>query len=89
MRWHCSWSLYESHGRKGNRHLKLFENDDHALTRNALEAEELSCDFIANCVGLGIEKDEQGKVIQKPLVVSGEKVELMKKGRDLEDESVE
>ncbi|KIX99269.1 uncharacterized protein Z520_04845 [Fonsecaea multimorphosa CBS 102226] len=89
LRWHCSQSLYESYGRKGDRQLKLFENDDHALTRNALEAEELLCDFIANCLGLEIANDEQERVIQKPLVDGGERVELMKKGGDLEGESIE
>ncbi|OQU98642.1 hypothetical protein CLAIMM_04394 [Cladophialophora immunda] len=89
LKWHCSQSLYESYGREGDRQLKLFENDDHALTGNALEAEELLCDFIAKCVGLKIDNDEQEKVIQKPLVDSGERVELMKKGGDLEGESVE
>ncbi|OAP57789.1 hypothetical protein AYL99_08527 [Fonsecaea erecta] len=89
LRWHCSQSLYESYGKGGERQLKLFQNDDHALTRHALEAEELLCEFIAKCVGLRIENDEQEKVIQRPLVDTGERVELMKKGGDLEGESIE
>ncbi|OAL36484.1 hypothetical protein AYO20_04100 [Fonsecaea nubica] len=89
LRWDCSQSLYEAYGKKGDRQLKLFEDDDHALTRNALEVEELLCDFIAKCVGLKIDNDEQEKVIQKPLVDRSERIELMKTGGDLEGESIE
>ncbi|OAG45130.1 hypothetical protein AYO21_00478 [Fonsecaea monophora] len=89
LRWDCSQSLYEAYGKKGHRQLKLFEDDDHALTRNALEAEELLCDFIAKCIGLKIDNDEQEKVIQKPLVDRSERIELMETGGDLEGESIE
>ncbi|EXJ69664.1 uncharacterized protein A1O5_06735 [Cladophialophora psammophila CBS 110553] len=89
LSWYCSQNLYELYGAKGHRQLKLFEGDDHALTLNALKAEELLCDFIVKCAGVKIDDNQEEKVIQKPWLDSKERVELMKKGGDLEGESVE
>lgn len=64
----CSQILYESYGsRGGSRELKLFGDDDHALTRNSLQAEQLLCDFIMKQTGEDIGQQEQQDVVQKPL----------------------
>jgi pimeloyl-ACP methyl ester carboxylesterase len=85
----CSESLYERYGSKGDRHLHLFPNDDHALTRNSLEAEQLIGGFILKCAGI---KGDGGddSVLAEKLVEDSEKVDLMKRGGDLRrNESVE
>ncbi|EXJ61016.1 hypothetical protein A1O7_05169 [Cladophialophora yegresii CBS 114405] len=89
LNWHCSQSLYEAYGKKGDRSLKLFEGDDHALTKNSHEAEELLCSFIARCLDVGVSGHERESVLQKTLTKDGDKVDLMKKGGDLEGERVE
>ena len=79
----CSESLYESYGRKGDRTIKLFDNDNHALTNNSLAAEELLCDFIAKCAGVKVDSDEQEHVVRQPLVEGKQKAEVMERGGDL------
>ena len=89
LRYSCSQSLYDEYGARGERELKLFEGDDHALTKNSREAEERLCDFIMKCAGVEIEGEER-EVVQSELVDDGDRVEFMKKGGDLKgDESVE
>ena len=89
LRYSCSQRLYNQYGASGERELKVFEGDDHALTRNSREAEVRLCDFIMRCVGVEIQGDER-KVVQSTLVDDGDRVQLMKKGGDLKgDESVE
>ncbi|KAF3048082.1 hypothetical protein E8E12_010126 [Didymella heteroderae] len=85
----CSESLYERYGENGDRCLHLFPGDDHALTRNSLEAEQLIGRFILKCAGIEPERGDEDALAEK-LVRDGEKVELMKKGGDLRrNESVE
>ena len=36
----------------------MYEGDDHALTRNAADAGETLCRFIAKCAGVDIEAGE-------------------------------
>ena len=89
LRYTCSQRLYDEYGTSGERELKLFEGDDHALTKHSREAEERLCDFIMRCAGIEIGGDER-KVVQSELIGDGDKVELMKKGGDLKgDESIE
>ena len=88
----CSKSLYERYGhaaRGGHREIKLFENDDHALTRNSLQAEKLLCDFIMKQAGEEIGQQEQQGIVQKPLVDQKVKIEKMRAGGDLRSESIE
>jgi hypothetical protein len=76
------------YGSEGDRELKLFDRDDHALTRNSLEAEQLIGGFILRCAGLDPRQDAEG--LAEKLVGDEEKVELMKEGGDLRrNESVE
>lgn len=85
----CSESLYERYGSKGDRHLHLFPDDDHALTRNSLEAEQLIGGFVLKCAGIKPGSGDNS-VLAKTLVKDDEKVELMEKGGDLRrNESVE
>lgn len=78
----CSQRLYKDYGGKGDRTLKLFDNDDHALTRNSLKAEELLCDFIMRCAGKVVDQDDRA-VLKEDLVASKDKIDLMQKGGDL------
>jgi pimeloyl-ACP methyl ester carboxylesterase len=55
-----SENLYRAYGAGGDRALHLFEGDDHALTRNALGAEEMLCRFIVKCAGQDIEAWDSG-----------------------------
>lgn len=78
----CSTRLYEAYGAKGQREIKLFEGDDHALTKHADEAERLIGEFVARCAGID-DKMEEGekKVLEEAL--GGNPVETMKLGGDL------
>ena len=85
----CSQRLYKDYGTQGERAIRLFENDDHALTRNSLQAEELLCEFIMKQAGVDI-RDEERSLVGEPLVGADQKVGLMQKGGDLRgDEHVE
>lgn len=55
----CSTRLYHAYGddKDGSRELRLFEGDDHALSRNADEAETLLADFVRRCLLLDDEDD--------------------------------
>jgi hypothetical protein len=83
----CSERLYQMYGVKGDRSLKLFDGDDHALTKNSGEAERLIGEFVLKCAGLGVGVGEE-EVLDEKLVGEKEKVELMRRGGDLRgDES--
>jgi len=89
MRYSCSEELYEDYGEGGEKELKLFEGDDHVLTKSSLEAEEMLCDFIMKCADVVV-GDAEREVVQNELVADGDKVGLMKKWGDLkEEENVE
>ena len=76
------------YGTEGDKELKLFDRDDHALTRNSLEAEQLIGGFVLRCAGLDPRTDEES--LAEKLVGDEEKVELMEKGVALRrNESVE
>jgi hypothetical protein len=76
------------YGSNSARELKLFDRDDHALTRNSLETEQLIGGFILKCAGLDSRADADG--LSEKLVGDDEKLALMKKGGDLRrNESVE
>jgi len=77
----CSERLYDMYGDGGERELKLFEGDDHALTRNSLEAEQWIGGFVLRCAGLDPEGGK-GELAEK-LVGEEEKVGLMERGGDL------
>jgi fermentation-respiration switch protein FrsA (DUF1100 family) len=79
----CSERLYDMYESKGRRKLHFFGGDDHALTKNSIKAEKMLCEFIADVVGLNIDGTE-GELVNKSLVEDGEKVEIMKRGGDLE-----
>jgi pimeloyl-ACP methyl ester carboxylesterase len=85
----CSERWFEMYGSEGERELKLFEGDNHALTRHSLEAEQLLGGFILRCAGSESSTKDEAAIAEK-LVGEGEKVDLMKKGGDLRrNESVE
>jgi len=77
----CSERLYDMYGGGGERELKLFEGDDHALTRNSLEAEQWIGGFVLRCAGLDPEGGKEG--LAEKLVGEEEKVGLMERGGDL------
>ncbi|KAK3898133.1 Alpha/Beta hydrolase protein [Staphylotrichum tortipilum] len=73
------WHLYGD----GDRMLQVFEEDNHSLSRNAEEAEELLCEFTARCAGVPVSSDERRKVVEAELVEPAERHELMERGGDL------
>ncbi|KAL8816921.1 MAG: hypothetical protein Q9223_004150 [Gallowayella weberi] len=78
----CSEQLYERYGKHGERELKVFEGDDHALTRNAREAEEMLCRFVMRCAGVKEGKAEGG-IVKQEVVDGKERVRLMERAGDL------
>ncbi|KAL8676995.1 MAG: hypothetical protein Q9186_006530 [Xanthomendoza sp. 1 TL-2023] len=78
----CSEQLYEWYGKDGERELKLFEGDDHALTRNANEVEERLCRFVMRCAGVK-EGEVEGGIVKGEVVDGKERVRLMQKAGDL------
>ena len=78
----CSERLYDMYGSKGQRKVHYFDGDDHALTRNSVEAEKMLCEFIADVAGLNMSNDER-EIVSKSLVGKDDKIEKMKKGGDL------
>lgn len=83
---YCSLSLHDLYGEDGDRTLKLFDDNDHALTQHPHEAEELLCEFIAKCVGAEIASDEQRDVIKKVLTRDENRIDLVRKGGNPEQE---
>ncbi|KAL9068084.1 MAG: hypothetical protein Q9161_006437 [Pseudevernia consocians] len=82
LRYSCSQRLYDEYGTEGERELKLFEGDDHALTRNAREAETKLCEFVMKCAGVEIGGAEQD-MLREELIGVEDRVALMKEGGDL------
>ncbi|WWC88942.1 uncharacterized protein L201_003857 [Kwoniella dendrophila CBS 6074] len=81
----CSERLYEMYGStKGQRTLHLFPDDDHALTRNSKNAEEMICEFIVKCAGIALDTKVKNNIEADlgPDTVE-EKIGIMKKGGDL------
>ncbi|KAI4284455.1 MAG: hypothetical protein L6R38_001414 [Xanthoria sp. 2 TBL-2021] len=81
----CSESLYRRYGEEGTRELKLFEGDDHALTRNAREAEEMLCRFVMKCADIE-EREEESEVVKEKVVDERDRVALMEKAGHLAGE---
>ena len=83
----CSRSLFDAYGTGGDKVMKIFEGDDHALTRHAAEAERLLCEFVVKCAA-EVEGQDKGSFGQD--VMGNERVrkELMEKGGDLKGESL-
>jgi len=83
----CSESLFTEYGTHGDRILKLFDGDDHALTKNSLIAEQLIGEFVLKCAGL---KMKGTSLLSEKLIGDEEKVEIMRQGGDLRrNESVD
>ena len=88
----CSESLFDKYRRsnpKGQSEIKLFDGDDHALTKNSMKAEQMLCEFIMKQTGEAIGDKEQQDIVSKPLMSEGDKIERMKQGGDLDGESIE
>lgn len=82
LRYECSERLYDGYGTKGERELKLFDGDDHALRRNAKEAEVRLCEFVMKCAGVEIGGVERN-LLGEELIGDEDRVGLMKEGGDL------
>ncbi|KAI9787425.1 MAG: hypothetical protein M1816_007473 [Peltula sp. TS41687] len=95
----CSRRLLEAYVRSGGRRgvgggeLRLFEGDDHCLTRSAVEAEEAIAEFVMRCAGVGgLEGEEKERERLREELVSGgieERKDLMRKAEDLDGERIE
>lgn len=87
----CSRSLYRSYGLGGTRKIKLFDADDHGLSRNAVAAEKMIFDFVAETLGFVEELEDPQTRIQAGQDLAGsrgERVREMAEGHDLEGESL-
>ncbi|CRG92036.1 hypothetical protein PISL3812_09091 [Talaromyces islandicus] len=87
----CSQSLYRSYGPGGKRKIKLFDADDHGLSRNAVAAEKMIFDFAAETLGFVEELEDPQTRIQAGQDLAGsrgERVKEMAEGHDLEGESL-
>ncbi|KAI9170711.1 hypothetical protein HJFPF1_00181 [Paramyrothecium foliicola] len=83
LTYRCSERLYSMYGSGGRRVLKLFEGDDHALSKNSQVAEALLFEFIVDCTGLQVAPEEEKTVVNQQLMSEDEKTKLMEKGGDL------
>jgi len=85
----ASYNAADEQG-KGDVKVRLFDGDDHALTRHAAESERLITGFIMRLANVDLTAGVM-KVAEADLLPKGksEKVDLMKKGGDLKDESIE
>lgn len=64
----CSESLletYQRHAKDDMGFLKVFDEDDHALTRNSCKAEAMLCAFVMRCAGVEIAEDEDSVVLKR------------------------
>ncbi|PPQ73387.1 hypothetical protein CVT26_015490 [Gymnopilus dilepis] len=76
----CSKRLYEAYGAcKGKRRLKLFDEDNHALTE---KAENMLVHFITSWATVPMEDDDED-LLHKEFIEDKDKVELVKRGGDL------
>ncbi|KAL2127029.1 hypothetical protein VTI74DRAFT_11447 [Chaetomium olivicolor] len=78
----CSQRLWHMYG-EGDRMLQVFEGDNHSLSQNAEQAEEMLCEFVAKCAGVKVGKEERKNVVGVELVEGNERHELMERGGDL------
>ncbi|KAI0359545.1 alpha/beta-hydrolase [Trametes cingulata] len=82
----CAQNLYRAYGEhpRGQRQIRLFEGDNHGLTKNAVAVEKMIFDFAARCLGLEISPQSEEKAA-RDLVGDGDtRVREMAEGRDLE-----
>lgn len=78
----CSKRLfkyYRRHAKEDMGFLKLFDEDDHALTENSAKAEAMLCDFATRCAGVNLAKDEAAL---KQCLAGREKVSLIVRADD-------
>ncbi|OCL10216.1 alpha/beta-hydrolase [Glonium stellatum] len=89
LSYRCSERLFDMYSLNGDRQLKLFEGDDHALSKNSEEAEKMLCEFVLKCAAVGVVAEDRG-ILEEKLLTEEEKIDLMKKGGDLRgEESIE
>lgn len=85
----CSQNLFESYGHGGKKELKLFDGDDHGLSRNAVHVEKMIFDFVARTLGFEGFLGDAVVDIQAGQDLAGsrqERLREMKEGHDLEGE---
>lgn len=78
----CSERLYDMYGEEGEREVKFFEGDNHALSANAKEVERLLVEFVVRCAGEGMSEGEK-KMVGESMVEEGEREGVMRRGGDL------
>jgi dipeptidyl aminopeptidase/acylaminoacyl peptidase len=83
----CSENLYRAYGSGGKRDLRMFEGDDHGLSRNAVKVEKTLFDFVAETLGFGAMLQDASTEISAGQDLAGsrlERIEEMRAGHDLE-----
>ena len=83
----CSETLYRQYGSDGSRELKLFEGDDHGLSKHAPEVEGMLLAFAAKLLGFEKSLDTETMIQagQDLVESSEERKKEMEEGRDLEE----
>ncbi|KAK4139349.1 Alpha/Beta hydrolase protein [Dichotomopilus funicola] len=69
--------------------LRVFEGDNHTLSKNAEEAEVMLCEFVARCAGVRLGGRDRKSVVETELVEDVERLSLMRRGGDLRGERVD
>ncbi|KAH6612222.1 hypothetical protein B0J18DRAFT_76418 [Chaetomium sp. MPI-SDFR-AT-0129] len=69
--------------------LRVFEGDNHTLSKNAEEAEVMLCEFVARCAGVRLGGRDRKSVVETELVEDVERLSLMRRGGDLREERVD
>ncbi|KUL83090.1 hypothetical protein ZTR_11189 [Talaromyces verruculosus] len=85
----CSQSLFEAYGQAGKKELKLFDGDNHGLSRNAVQVEKLIFQFAARTLGFKEVLGDPYIDIQAGQDLAGskqERIRKMREGHDFEGE---
>ena len=77
MRYSASQELYEEYGEEGERKLKLFDGDDHEMSKHTRKVEKLLCRFIVKH-----ESEGEGMDVKKEMM-DDRSAEMLKEGGEL------
>ncbi|KAI0369042.1 alpha/beta-hydrolase [Pilatotrama ljubarskyi] len=81
----CAQNLYRAYGEHphGQRQIRLFEGDNHGLTKNAPQVEKMIFEFAARCLGLAISPGAEEKAGHDLVGSEETRVREMAEGQDL------
>ncbi len=87
LSYRCSTDLFTGYGThpEGNRELKLFDGDDHGLTKNSEEAEQLLLQFAVRCCDVALKEGGERDMKENLIGDEGEEILTMQEGHDLDN----